>query len=596
MAVEAGHPACYYPFLTGGAVPMGRIDMALWSTMRLRRTLHAALLPALLLPSAFISTQARAAAAPEAQINWSSDLAYAVEQLRLRHPDPFHDVTEAEFMARATELADRTDGLSDWQAAIEIQRLVALLGEGHTGLGYLQPEFGVRGYPLRFQSFSDGLFVQAVRPGQERLLGARLRAIGDVPVEEVERRIRAILSADNDSGRRRQIPFMLSVNIVLHVLGITPERDQAKYVLERVDGVRETVSLDSLPVAEVGEMLEPGLDIPRGEGWVRLADGASHPGALWLKRTVDLYWFEHLADSRTLYVQINRFYNRGEFDFGTFTKSVFDAYDRHQPDRLVIDLRHNTGGDHIDLPFVHEILKRPGLAERGRLFALIGRSTFSAAQTFVNHLEEHTDALFIGEETAQRPNMYGVVGRFELPSSGLRLSHSRYFIQGVDPADFRQATAPHIPVDYTVSDHASGRDPALEAAIAYRPVELPHLVSEVRSAYEADGITAALAVYERLAPRFAEQGVSTEPLLSWVGNGLVRDGRTEDAIRIFTANVEANPESTNAGDALAEALFAVGRTDEAIAAAHAALALNPANSDAQRVLRRAAATSASESP
>lgn len=555
------------------------------ASLPLRRSL--ALLFALIaFTSAPVLAQDKAAGS-ESRIDWRADLQTLVQQLRLRHPDPFHDVSEAQFTSRAAALEQRIAGLSDWEAAIELQRLLASLREGHTGLAYLQPEFGARGYPIRFQAFDDGIFVQAVPASHERLLGARLLGIGDVPIDEAARRISGTLSADNRAGERRQLPFMLSVNIVLHALNISGDRNEATYLLKRADGVTERVTLSSLPVEEVGSMLEPGMEPPQSENWRRLRDGAGAPEPLWLGRTADLYWHEYLPEQRTLYAQINRLYDRGKFNFDTFTKSLFAAYDQHRPQRLVIDLRHNSGGDHIDLPFIYELIRRPELTQRGRLFVLIGSSTFSAAQTFVNHLEEHANAIFVGEETAQRPNMYGVSGRFSLPSSGLRVSHSRYYIQGVDPADFRVATAPQIAVTYTSDDYAQNRDPALAAALRFKPVQLPNLLDELAAAYEAGGVTAALATYKRLLPDFSSQGVSTEPLLGRFASGLLRRGKSDDAVQILRLNAEAHPRSSSAHDALAEGLLSADRASEAAAAAKAALALNPANTDARRVLELA---------
>ena len=508
-----------------------------------------------------------------------------IEQLKLRHPDPFHDVPEAEFDARAADLSARIGALTDWQAAIELQRLLASLGEGHTGLRYIQPEFGAQGFPIRFQSYSDGIFVQAIGREHDRLAGARLLGIGEMPLSDVTSRLYPILSADNGSGASRQIPFLLSVNLVLHGLGVILDPETADYLLQRRDGEVERVSLAARPVAQVESLLNPGADLAADPAWLRARDSAEEPEPLWLKRRADLYWHEYLPDSRTLYVQVNRLYDRGDFNFAEFTGSVFEAYDAREPEKLVIDLRHNSGGDHIDLPFVHEIIRRTALAERGRLFVLIGGSTFSAAQTFVNHLAKHTNAIFVGEQTGQRPNMYGVAGSFILPSSGLRVGHSRYYLQGADPADFRPGTMPDIPIVYTSADYAQNRDPALAAALGYRSEPLPDIVAAMTAQHASGGMEAAVTAYRSLQPRYVRQGVSSEAAVNRLGYALMRDGALEEAIAIFRLNAESYPLSPNVHDSLAEALAAAGRRAEAVAAARAALAINPSNIDARRRLR-----------
>lgn len=518
-------------------------------------------------------------------IDWRGDLAHMVEQIEIRHPDPFHDIGENEFKTRAAELSGRIGSLPDWQAALELQRLLATIGEGHTALRYVQPEFGARGFPIRFQAYSDGIFVQAIGRDRADLAGARLIGVGDTPIEEATARITELVSADNRWSAHRQVPFLLSINIVLHGLGLTSEPEKATYRLRRSDGELESLTLASIPAGEVEAMLEPGADVKADPSWLRARDGAKMPDPLWLKRRDDLYWFEYLPDSRTLYAQVNRLYDRGDFDFSEFTRKLFEAFASNGAEKLVIDLRHNSGGDHIDLPLVHEIIRQPKLLERGRLLILTSGATFSAAQTFVNHLTDHTSAIFIGEPTGQRPNMYGVIGSFTLPSSGLRVSHSRYYIQGADPADYRPATLPDIEVPYSSTDYAANRDPVLAMAIAHRAEPLPDMVAEMKAQLENGDVDAAIATYRRLQPFHDRQGARTERAVNGLGYALLRDNKTEAALAVFRLNAEAYPMSPNVHDSLAEALFAAGRREDAIAAVQAALTINPSNIDARRRLR-----------
>lgn len=52
----------------------------------------------------------------------------------------------------------------------------------------------------------------------------------------------------------------------------------------------------------------------------------------------------------------------------------------------------------------------------GKLFVIIGRSTFSAAMFLVGDLEEHTRAIFIGEPTGGKPNHFGSKRAWRRPS------------------------------------------------------------------------------------------------------------------------------------------------------------------------------------
>jgi hypothetical protein len=107
------------------------------------------------------------------------------------------------------------------------------------------------------------------------------------------------------------------------------------------------------------------------------------------------------------------------------------------------------------------------IVERGRLFTIIGRRTFSAAMNCANALEQHTNTLFVGEPTGTSPNHYGDAARIVLPHSGLSVFASTLYWQDSSPQDTRPWIAPHLPVAMTREDYLANRDPALEAILEY---------------------------------------------------------------------------------------------------------------------------------
>ena len=71
---------------------------------------------------------------------------------------------------------------------------------------------------------------------------------------------------------------------------------------------------------------------------------------------------------------------------------------------------------------------RPWLNQRGLLYVLIGRKTFSAAMTNAVDFKNTTDAILVGEPAGAAPNNWQEVRRFHLPNSGLRVRVStRYY-------------------------------------------------------------------------------------------------------------------------------------------------------------------------
>ncbi|HEX9668180.1 MAG TPA: hypothetical protein VGC93_01740, partial [Thermoanaerobaculia bacterium] len=111
----------------------------------------------------------------------------------------------------------------------------------------------------------------------------------------------------------------------------------------------------------------------------------------------------------------------------------------------------------------------PRVDRPGRLFALVGRGTFSACMNLASALERRTGAVFVGEETGNSPNQYGDAEPLLLPRSGLLvLISSRAWLGGL-PGDRRRTLAPDQPVTTTYADVAAGRDPVLAAVERVRP-------------------------------------------------------------------------------------------------------------------------------
>src|SRR5436190_15914268 len=119
-----------------------------------------------------------------------------------------------------------------------------------------------------------------------------------------------------------------------------------------------------------------------------------------------------------LYVQLRRIERAdGGTTIADFFARTFAFSDSVNPQTFVLDIRHDHGGDNTLLtPLIHGLIRREGgINTRGRLYTIIGRGTFSAAQNCANWIEEHTQTLFVGEPTGGKPNHYGDNQPVQLP-------------------------------------------------------------------------------------------------------------------------------------------------------------------------------------
>ena len=195
--------------------------------------------------------------------------------------------------------------------------------------------------------------------------------------------------------------------------------------------------------------------------------GRPHPGGgpeppLYLRRVVEPYWFERLDDG-TLYVQFNQVVNTPGESLAAFARRLDGALGDRRPKLLVVDVRHNNGGNAELLPPLVGVLKafeaRPPVA---KLVVLTGRNTFSAAQIFIAQVDRETKAVFAGEMSSSKPNFVGEENGIVLPWSKASGSISNRYHESI-PGDLRQGIEPELKLGLSSADYFGNRDVLLEA-------------------------------------------------------------------------------------------------------------------------------------
>jgi hypothetical protein len=146
---------------------------------------------------------------------------------------------------------------------------------------------------------------------------------------------------------------------------------------------------------------------------------------------------------------------------------LFDFIDKSEVEKLVFDLRQNGGGDFTrgrDF-FIKPLKERKKFLERGRLFVIAGRVTYSAGMANTADFRNDLKAIIVGEPTGARPNGYQENRGFTLPNSHLPVSYS------IELYKFSATDTPGILPDKRIEpdwkSFAAGRDPALEWILAY---------------------------------------------------------------------------------------------------------------------------------
>jgi hypothetical protein len=317
------------------------------------------------------------------------------------------------------------------------------------------PSADGRALPVDFYWFSDGLFVVDGVGEARRWIGSKVLRFGTRDVEQILADLPPYVPRDNPMGIRWIGPARLTQIDYLQALGGASDPDHATLTLRERDGSVRVVTLQGGEVRPLPKLVAP------------FGDTTGAP--LYLRHVGVPYWMAALEDVGAIYVQFNQVRNQeaGE-SLEAFAHRVRGAVEDPDVRALIVDVRHNSGGNSYLLPPLLRVLayfeeSRPGR----RIFYLAGRNTFSAAQNFSTKVQALTRATFVGEPTGASPRFTGEGPYwFELPFSRARASISNWYHQFTFWPDRRLWIAPEVPVEPTSEDYFAGRDPALEAVLA----------------------------------------------------------------------------------------------------------------------------------
>jgi hypothetical protein len=254
-------------------------------------------------------------------------------------------------------------------------------------------------------------------------------------------------SDETEILRDSRVNDFLTMGICLHGMGIIRDRNTARYTLADDSGKKFTIDVRATTPAESS-----------GLKWAF----AFKERPLFRQRPGEKFWYTYLPDSRTVYCSF-----RGYKELGKQSKGLFEMIGLQHPDKLVIDMRLNGGGDYnVGLTYlVHPIRDLAEINRKGHLFVLVGPNTFSAAMSNAAHFRYQTNAILAGQQIGEKPNSYQESREMKLPNSHWTVRYSVKLYKFVESGE--NVIRPDREIIPSWDDYRSGRDPVLEWVLNY---------------------------------------------------------------------------------------------------------------------------------
>lgn len=384
---------------------------------------------------------------------WIKDVSYLEKRISELHYSPYHLVSKTELAKAFQNLKTKIFSLSDEQVIVELMQIVGSLGNGHNLIIPTSPNKGaLKKLPIQFYQFNDGLFIVDAEEGLEQWIGYEVDLIGNTPAAEAIQKTNAVNARDNDMQTLWLGPYYAALPGVLKGLGIIEGANNVNLTLSDSKGNIKKVSLNPIDWNFAGFPILPKLK--------------KENQPLFLSKTEDFYWSKVLPEHNAMFVQFNLVQQKMDLSFMDFNVKLREDIKTNNSQNLILDLRFNSGGNGAILPPVLKTLMLfESLRPEGKIFVLMGRGTFSAAQNLLTEITKYTNPILVGEPSGSKPNHIGEAGWFKLPYSGLMGLISTQFHQTSKAEDFRIWIAPHIPISLSSTDYFNGNDKALNIII-----------------------------------------------------------------------------------------------------------------------------------
>ena len=378
---------------------------------------------------------------------WQLDIDSFARQLTELHPNLFARVSRSRFESEIASLRASVPSLPDFAVVVGLMRILALVGDSHTTID-LRSFNGFRQLPVRFEWFADGIFVVGASEEHRQALGLRLVRIGSASVTAVVENLSEVIPYENDSWLRFSVVSLLTVPEILEARSLVADASRVPLGLEDAEGRAVEMEVEAEP-----------------RQTLTLVDWGPPPEArpLYRQREDENYWLTFLEPSRILYVQYRRASDGGPEPFSQFAARIVQMLDSEPVRALVLDLRNNTGGNSgLMEPLLVALERRPEWSGGEGLYTIVGRATFSSALMNAFDLKTRTRAILVGEPTGGKPNHYGQVSSFRLPTSGVRVSFDAFFRLSAIRSLLPRAG---YSVKLRSQDYFEGRDPVLETVL-----------------------------------------------------------------------------------------------------------------------------------
>jgi hypothetical protein len=373
--------------------------------------------------------------------NWKSDLEFYAQKMSEKHIDLYHTISKQEFSEEITRLKRSLTTLTNNQLLVELMKLTHKIGDGHTSF----PLWGanLKSFPIELSMLKGKLYVIKATKDFKHLLGAKLKTINDISIEEIYSLFSQLtpFSENKYSTQVRAAQYIPKAEL-LNGLGIINDALQARFTFEIGDKLVE-------------EQLKPHNS---NEYSVFLSYQNDYLFPIEEKLNKNL-WFGASSNKKLVYFKFRRYTSISKME--SLGEDLLSFINENQSENLIIDLRGNYGGDlFVGLKLTQFLVLADSIDWKSGVYVLIDNVTFSAAMSNAAQFVQLLNAKLVGEPTGAKPSGYQDMGRFILPNSNFEVTYSKRMYHFSEAQ--KDALYPDVNIEISIEDYILKNDSQLK--------------------------------------------------------------------------------------------------------------------------------------
>lgn len=365
-------------------------------------------------------------------------------------------MTEEEYGAKKAEIEKRLPDVSgEGELYCLLQELAAGFQDLHTSVwvDYQKAPEEFYFLPCSFVTFNGEFYLNQCLSSEQDYLGWKLCGINGHSIKSIREKMSKFVSMENEYSLNLNMETALSsADVLKHLNIMKDEKGEVELMLQNPETKeKEKVLCKSMTYRQKSETEYQTLS---REQDIRTAPEATYRSFL-------------LEDS-VYFIQINQHVEEEGVSVNQWNDQILEDLKNNQPEKIIIDLRYNTGGYSGLFRNLMTKLKQWQDQTGMKVYTLISNRTASAALMTAVETRDELGSILIGEPTCQRPNFNGHMAGCKLGSTPLELQYSTLYIRTLEDGDELTALEPDILVPQTLDDWMDGEDAAVDMVLAQR--------------------------------------------------------------------------------------------------------------------------------